>query len=395
MSLFVFKESERNSGNELFRALQGKGYTSTFSGMKDWFDCDININNVTKIVIDFDKNDKASEILTSQLKDIIVGNPMKQIIGLFIDSYSHDEKRSENYIKIKHVFFSEGVPLQVVRNDRIVQSDGLKWAISGIGLQIFSKLGGIPWKVKPSTNNCLIFGVGKAHDIQRISGKYFVNKYFAYSVCFDSTGVYRSLGVLCDTESQKQYFIELERNIISQIEERITSGQSITSCVIHTPFRMRNDEMKIIRDSIIRLSKVHGNIEFTVMRISTRNRFFGFADNNIKIPYESTYVQLSSKEYLVWFEGLKHGREYINKRVANPTYIDFWYGSSDRTRVIQLLQDAVNLAGASWRGFNAKLEPISIFYPQLIAGFIRDFRMLGYNQDMGEALSRIKTPWFL
>jgi len=393
--VFVFKESERNSGNELFRALLGKGHTSTFSGMKDWFNCDININNVTKIVIDFDKNDNASEILTSQLKDIIVCNPMKQIIGLFIDSYSHDEKRSENYIKIKHVFFSEGVPLQVVRNDRIVQSDGLKWAISGIGLQVFSKLGGIPWKVKPSTNNCLIFGVGKAHDIQRVSGKYFVNKYFAYSVCFDSTGVYRSLGVLCDTESQKQYFIELERNIISQIEERITSGQSITSCVIHTPFRMRNDEMKIIRDSIIRLSKVHGNIEFTVMRISTRNRFFGFADNNIKIPYESTYVQLSSKEYLVWFEGLKHGREYINKRVANPTYIDFWYGSSDRTRIIQLLQDAVNLAGASWRGFNAKLEPISIFYPQLIAGFIRDFRMLGYDQDMGEALSRIKTPWFL
>ena len=198
-----------------------------------------------------------------------------------------------------------------------------------------------------------------------------------------------------DRKSSVGFFQKPSKDIISQIEERITSGQSITSCVIHTPFRMRNDEMKIIRDSIIRLSKVHGNIEFTVMRISTRNRFFGFADNNIKIPYESTYVQLSSKEYLVWFEGLKHGREYINKRVANPTYIDFWYGSSDRTRVIQLLQDAVNLAGASWRGFNAKLEPISIFYPQLIAGFIRDFRMLGYNQDMGEALSRIKTPWFL
>jgi hypothetical protein len=187
----------------------------------------------------------------------------------------------------------------------------------------------------------------------------------------------------------------LGRNIIAQIEERINAGQVVTDCVIHTPFRMRKDEMKTIKESVDKLSQSHGDITFTVMRINTRNRFFGFADNNIKIPYESTYIQLSAKEYLVWFEGLKRGREYINKRIANPTYIDFWYGWGDRTRVIKLLQDVVNLAGASWRGFNAKLEPISIFYPQLIAGFIRDFRRLGNEEDIGQTLARFNTPWFL
>jgi len=393
--VFVFKEAERNSGNELYRALIGKGYPSTFSGMKAWFDCDINTSNVAKISIDFDTDINATNTLKEQLADIIAQNQDKQVIGLFIDSYSHYDKRSENYTKAKQVFFSAGVPLQVVRNDRIIQSDGLKWAISGIGLQIFSKLGGIPWKVKPSTNNCLIFGIGKAHDLQKQNGRTIVKKYFAYSVCFDSTGVYRSLGVLCDTQDRNQYYTDLKNNIISQLEECINAGQTVTDCVIHTPFRMRNDEMKIIKNSIDKLSKAHGDISFTVMRINTSNRFFGFADNNIKIPYESTYVQLSAKEYLVWFEGLKRGREYINKRVANPTYIEFWYGWGDRTRVIQLLQDTVNLAGASWRGFNAKLEPISIFYPQLIAGFIRDFRNLDGYQDIGQALARFNTPWFL
>jgi len=393
--VFIFKESERNSGNELFRALIGKGYPSTFSGMKAWFDCDINISNVTSIVVDFDTDRNAASSLSTQLAKTIASNPDKQVIGLFIDSYSHYEERSENYTKVKQAFFSAGVPLQVVRNDRIIQSDGLKWAISGIGLQLFSKLGGIPWKVKPSTNSCLIFGIGKAHDLQLQNGRTTVKKYFAYSVCFDSTGVYRSLGVLCDTANRAQYYADLEHNIIAQIEECINAGQTITDCVIHTPFRMRNDEMKAIRESIDKLQKSHGEIAFTVMRINTRNRFFGFADNNIKIPYESTYVQLSAKEYLVWFEGLKRGREYISKRIANPTYIDFWYGWSDRTKVIKLLQDAVNLAGASWRGFNAKLEPISVFYPQLIAGFIRDFRRLGDNEDIGQALARFSTPWFL
>jgi hypothetical protein len=393
--VFVFKESERNSGNELFRALIGKGYSSTFSGMNAWFSCDINTNNVTKILIDFDIDPTATEKLRDQLFEIINQNQDKQVIGLFIDSYSHYDKRSENYTKAKQVFFSAGVPLQVVRNDRIIQSDGLKWAISGIGLQVFSKLGGIPWEVKPSTNNCLIFGIGKAHDYQKTNGRNTIKKYFAYSVCFDSTGEYRSLGVLCDTQDRQQYYIDLENNIIAQLEDRINAGQIVTDCVIHTPFRMRNDEMKVIKKSIESLSQTHGNISFTVMRINTKNRFFGFADNNIKIPYESTYVQLSAKEYLVWFEGLKHGREYINKRVANPTYIDFWYGWDNRTKVMQLLQDTVNLAGASWRGFNAKLEPISIFYPQLIAGFIRDFRNLGGDQNISQALARFNTPWFL
>jgi hypothetical protein len=279
--VFVFKESERASGNELFRALIGKGYPSTFSGMKAWFDCDINTNNVTRITVDFDSDTSASAWLASQLKDVIDRNPDKQIIGLFIDSYSHYDKRSENYTKAKQVFFSMGVPLQVVRNDRIIQSDGLKWAISGIGLQVFSKLGGIPWLVKPSANNCLIFGIGKAHDLQWQNGRTVVKKYFAYSVCFDSTGVYRSLGVLCDTEDRKQYYTDLERNIISQIEARISAGQTITDCVIHTPFRMRNDEMKTIKNSIEKLSQTHGSIAFAVMRINTHNRFFGFADNNI------------------------------------------------------------------------------------------------------------------
>ena len=45
----------------------------------------------------------------------------------------------------------------------------------------------------------------------------------------------------------------------------------------------------------------------------------------------------------------------------------------DQTRVVKLLQDAVNLAGASWRGFNAKLEPISIFILSLLRGLSATF----------------------
>ena len=394
--VFVFKENERNSGNELFRAMIGKGYPATFSGMKEWFNCDMTTSNVTKITVDFDKDSNAVDTLITELNNILSENTNKQIIGFFIDSYSHGVNRSINYTKAKRAFFSLGIPLQVVRNDRIIASDGLKWAISGIGLQVFSKLGGIPWLVKPSTRNCLIFGIGRAHDIQwRRDGSTIIKKYFAYSVCFDSTGIYRSLGVLCDTNDRLTYYADLENNIINKIKERINKGQSVTDCVIHTPFRMRDDEMIAIKKGIEKLKQEHGDIIFTVIRINTKNKFFGFADNNLKVPYESSYIKLSDKEYLVWFEGLRHSREYLNKRVANPTYIEFFYGGNDSIKAIQLLQDIANLAGASWRGFNTKLEPISIFYPQLIAGFIRDFRKIDASQNIAQELSQFTTPWFL
>jgi hypothetical protein len=69
-----------------------------------------------------------------------------------------------------------------------------------IGLQVFSKLGGIPWTVKPSTNNCFIFGCRKAHDIQRQNGRTTVKKYFAYSVALIN-GVIDLWGVMRHNES--------------------------------------------------------------------------------------------------------------------------------------------------------------------------------------------------
>lgn len=391
--VFVFKENEKDAGNELFKALSGKTYPSTFPGMKKMFDCELSTSTVTSIIIDLDK--ESEDTLISQLQEIVNNNSDKQVIGIFIDSYSDSNSRSLNYTKIKHAFFLLGVPLQAVRKNRILSSDGLKWSSSGIGLQILSKLGGIPWLVKPSTEDCLIFGVGMAHEINECrDAGHRIKKYYTYSVCFDSTGVYKSLGILGESENQQQYLKNLETNIVAQVKERLQSGNAITSCVIHTPFKMRNDELKAIKNGLEKLKNEFSSIDFTVIKINTVNRFFGFADNNLKIPYESSFVKLSKKEYLIWFDGLKHGKEYINKRIANPTHIEFIYTSNDSNRM-SLLQDIVNLAGASWRGFNAKLVPISIYYPQLIARFIRDFRKIDAKHNFTNELAQFSVPWFL
>ena len=55
------------------------------------------------------------------------------------------------------------------------------------------------------------------------------------------------------------------------------------------------------------------------------------------------------------------------------------------------LQDILNLSGASWRGFNAKSMPISIFYPKIISKFIAEFRYRNLPELEFEKL----PPWFL
>ncbi|MDD3436560.1 MAG: Piwi domain-containing protein [Candidatus Gastranaerophilales bacterium] len=391
--IFIFKENEKEAGNELFKALIGKTYSSTFSGMQSMFGCEMSTSSVTSINIDLDK--ESEDILTDKLKEIVDINSDKKVIGIFIDSYSDINEKSLNYIKVKHAFFNLNIPLQAVRKKRVLASDGLKWAASGIGLQILSKTGGIPWLVKPSTADCLIFGIGTAHDREKAQdGRWNIKKYFAYSVCFDSTGLYKSLGVLGESANTKNYLESLKNNIVTFVKSKIDSGEIISNVVIHTPCRMRRDELQSIRTAIDDLGTEYKTINFVVLKINTYNKFFGFAENNLKIPYESTFVKLSNRDYLIWFEGLKHGKEYVNKRIANPTHIEIIY-RSEKLNILSLLQDTVNLAGASWRGFNAKLEPISIFYPQLIARFIKDFRKLYADENYDKQLSDFDVPWFL
>jgi hypothetical protein len=61
------------------------------------------------------------------------------------------------------------------------------------------------------------------------------------------------------------------------------------------------------------------------------------------------------------------------------------------TDIIKYLQDAINLSGANWRGFNAKTMPVSMLYAHLLSGFISAFEKYQFGDINIENI----TPWFL
>lgn len=389
--VFIFHKSRINISRELVKALRGETY-KTFSGMQKMFNVNFSNNRILSIQVENYRKESFASI-ESQLDGFVQQYPDAQVVGIFAGiqkDFDEAQPYSPYYI-VKNMFLKKGLAVQAVTIEQVQKRDGLKWSISGIGLQLFVKLGGVPWKVVPQNDNCVILGISSAH-VRDDEGN--IRKYYAYSVCFDSSGLYRRLDVLSSSDSHSSYMQSLRDHVTKTLQEQISAG--ITKCAIHVPFKLRKEEMDCLRDCINEYRRDHNDIEIVFVKINVENRFFGYSGYNSKVPLSGSYVELSDREFLVWFEGLQQGKENLvtSQAVTNPVHIEFLgadkLSSEQRTGY---LQDVINLSGANWRGYNAKHTPVSIYYPELIARFIGCFDK--YNLEMDLGLGAIDKAWFV
>lgn len=383
---FIFEDRFRSFANELYLSLTGKLNPGTFPGLEQMFGISINVNNVRQIKLENYSTETMLQVV-DDVKNLQSNNPDKKIVGIFVEDCaidSEDIPASKNYYFLKYHFIKNNLPLQVVNYRKLGERNSLKWSTSNLALAMFAKMGGIPWVVKPSNKNCLILGIGSSHRINRETGE--ILKYFAYTVCLDSSGLYKTLEVLADEESETSYLEKLTTNLVTILKEQKTN---YSTCVLHLPFKIKKKEVTAISDAIKQID----DIDLIVVKINIDNKYFGYSFHNTLVPYESSFVKLSKDEYLVWFEGLLYGKEIVDKRLANPVHIQFLNTNNKKNFDEQaFLQDILNLSGANWRGFNAKSIPISIYYSQIIARYTEAFENIdGYKEG---SISNDK-PWFL
>ena len=380
---FVYLEQHVALSRDLYRALNGKTY-QTFSGMDKMFQTPISATNVRGIAI---KSFDIENINATQQR-ISHDRGDKAAVAVVLTPFSRvDDELNDAYWPLKHSFLSAGIPIQVVSTKTANDRNQLKWSTASIGLQIFAKLGGEPWKVRTSRSDCLIVGVGQAHQVLEGGG---IDRYFAYSVLTDSSGVFKEIRVLGQSTDEESYMEEFS----SKFEKLIRDySANFSSFAIHATFAIRREELKCMSEVIRRLGDEEVGREFVAMKFNGRNRFSGFdISQNSRVPYESTVIELGHDEFLVWFEGLQNSGRNVNKVGGRPMHVKFIYPSSiDHERKMAYLQDAVNLSGANWRGFNAKSLPVSVYYAQIVASYLKDFERLGLPAvDVG-----IIPPWFL
>jgi hypothetical protein len=371
--IFVFRNQHVEFARDLYRALSGNLYKTIFGGMDKVFGVSFSRENIKHYVMQDFKIDIETIIQQCNHESLIV--------------YLTDEDDSDEYINLKHTCLKNNIPCQVVTCDLIKNRDSLKWAVGSIAVQIFAKMGGKPWIVKPSNEKCLIIGIGQAHQ-RREDGS--ISKYYAYSVLTEASGLFKDINLLACSEERSIYIKSLGDHVSSIINNH---KQDYNKFVIHVPFKVKRDEIEKIKDAIKNIELP--NKEICVLKINTDNPFMGFFHSkNCKVPYESTVVYLSSNECLMWFEGLQYGSEIVNGRIPGPTHLQFLYEYPNRfdyQKKEMYLQDSLNLSGANWRGFNAKSIPVSIHYCRLVAKFVKRFSECGLDIPALNTLN----PWFL
>jgi hypothetical protein len=383
--LFVFRERDRQAARTLAMALRGSGQRERYSfpGFKALFKTEITIDGNPIVLSDLSKESFALA-LDRVKQDRALNEGVIPVVVL-------PDGDDNGYMSHKAAFAHAGIPSQVCTLPVIQDDNALKWAIANIALQVFCKAGGQPWKVRPTPERALIIGISQSHKIREVDGIPRVDKYFAFSVMTDNSGLFQRLQVLGDASNQPEYLDQLTTNL----REILTEGaEAFSRVVVHTSFRLKNREMDAIQKTVDEAAGVNADkCRFAVVKINHKTRFFGVNRRvNSLVPYEATAVRLGGGEYLVWFEGIFPDRPTVSKLFPGPTHIHFLrMNSGGGVTDDVLLQDLVNLSGANWRGFNAKSAPVSVFYCHLVADLVHDF------QERGLPLPQVQDlrPWFL
>lgn len=383
--VFMFAGPDREKSQQLFRALRGDTY-STFPGMESLFRIAVGRQSVSGIEVGGFGNDELRRAC-GVLKTQFAGERIVPVAVVPLSKFVSEEQ-TQAYYAAKHACLSEGLASQFVDRKRMDDRNALKWSVSNIGLALFAKMGGVPWRVKPSTEHCLIVGIGQAHRI--VNRK--VERYVAYSVLADSTGAYESIKVLGNSRDQADYLASLTKNLR---EVLLSHASRYTSFVLHVTFSMRRREIDSIRQLLGELQEgPAAGRSFIAIKFNDKNGFLGFSINhNSRVPHEGTVTPLSEREFLMWFSGVGLDDAKAPKKPERPVHLRVLYPEEPlpEADLKRVLQDAMNVAGANLRGFNAKSMPISVYYAKLIADYYGRFRELNLPEVDFETVS----PWFL
>lgn len=363
--IFIFHRDHKDYVNNLIKALNGKLFR-TFPGLKMFNLHPLSKDNIKGINIEFFNEDLKSKIDKIDQNSIIIA--------------VLPAKEEKFYYTLKNICLTNDIPLQTVHIETIINQNKFKWSTSGIALQIFTKLGGIPWLVKAKNSNCLIVGIGQS--IEKSKNKNL--RFFAYSVLLNSSGEFLTMEQIADAKDKNEYIQQIGK----KISEIINNHKNYKKIVFHIPEKISFDAIKEIENA---LKNVKQNIELYIIRVNDNSKFFGYANNNSLIPYESSFIQLSEKEFLLWTEGLNYDNPTPRKRYSNPIYIEFYYTNQEKIDFNSFLQDILNLTGTNYRGFNAKSVPVSMYYPKIISNFYKKFML--YNLNV-QPIKRDKL-WFL
>ena len=385
--LFVFPESLRLLARKLVMALRD-GYR-TFPGFGQMFRLPFTNEQVESLAItcDFSTPSTAARSYREAIAD---WNSRSQHsdpkLALVLVPHSEQWETERPYYEAKASFARLGIPTQMVTAELLQNDREFGWSVANIALAVFAKLGGIPWVVEsPADDKDLIVGVGRADirdqaDLRRI---------FGYALSFTSNGVYRQTWSFTPAADEQTYLDRLEEAIRDALTSARDADEPFRRLVIHLGKRTGWKEAAAAKRA---MTSADISLPVALLRLDDSS-LYDIADGRADTfaPPKGIAVRLGSRQILLQTEGLTptgvpNGpllMELDERSKVGPETLD------------DLASQAFRLAHANWRGFNARSQPVTLVYGELLA------RLVGYLEEVATwdpTLLRNDLrdrPWFL
>ena len=312
---------------------------------------------------------------------------------------SHEVLSPNNspYYFCKSKFLERGINTQEIQIQRIEEflSDkklnAYNFTDDNISLNMYAKLGGMAWTIKPNeSKNELIIGIGATtnDEGQPILG---------LTSIFRGDGKYL-LGKVFSVTGMEDYKKNLEKILISTIDKSIEDGSLETENPFSLIFHIfkpagKDNEIAALQNVIAKYSSY--SFEYTFVHIGDGHnyRFFTFDEVNglPKFEMKSGFGQ----NYRGTFIKINNNLGFLGLQANNSVFLKI--AIDERSSVFKLeyvANQVYQFAEMSHTSYNKSGRPVTIKYPNLMAGFAEKF-----NDIDGFYLKKIEVPdnslWFI
>ncbi len=321
------------------------------------------------------------------------------------------------YYTIKAKLLSFEIPVQYITYDKVRNYN--EYILNSIALQLYAKLGGIPW-VLPSNRSVdreIIIGIGHSWLRQgRFTGAS-STRVVGITTFLSSDGQYLLSDKAKDV-AYEEYFEELLRSLKSSIgrleqDQAWNEGDTIR-LIFHIFKPIKNVEFDVVKKLVTEITKY--KIQFAFITIGKKHPFLmfdlnqrGIAKYGSKetkgeyIPNRATNLFVDSTTCVIQMLGAKELKTELHG-MSSPIQIKIRTpegNKADRaddlmfTDLSYVVQQIYTFTYLSWRSFLPGEQPATMFYSTLMSKLLSRLRnVAGWDPDsLNYKLKRKK--WFL
>jgi hypothetical protein len=354
---------------------------------------------------------RSIETHSAEAYEIAIDKAIQETAGAFhlalvecLDGSKTFPDAENPYLRAKARLMSYGIPVQAIRESHVrAESKSLAWTLGPIALQMYAKIGGIPWLLpsSQSVDRELIIGIG--HTSQRPNNWVGAeqSRIVGLTTFFLGDGQY-VLGRELRSVLYENYFQTLLASLEESLKDISThygwKVGSVVRIVFHVFKPLKNIEIDVVDKLIKKFRKF--NIIYALLTISTKHPWVMLHSAEKKggkwtvTPCErGANIVLDDHSCLLQLRG---PADRPNKKQRPPLPVLVRLHEKSTYRDLQFIaQQIMDFSYLSWRSFFPNETPVTTFYSELIARLSGKLqRVHGWNPTVLDRYFRRKT-WFL